>query len=219
MFMNDHFKYPKDAIAASFQYYFGKNGKISEFSEGFKGEKFGTFNHVTEIVFNFALFSMDLGGILFPKNYFKNSKFYNLDLFTKISNNSEEFWESAFIIIEDKILRQSSKIFDYTKYLIKSINCDEFDIKINLLEQTRLSFLRQFPNFEEMIRKRQKKIIVSITSYPKRFVYLPDLMNFIRNQSFHINKIIFFLYKEDIKYYDLNIKDVEILYSHLMVFY
>ena len=55
MFINDHIKYPNDAIAASIQYFFGKNYEIKEFNEGFKGEKFGKFNHIGEIIFNFAL--------------------------------------------------------------------------------------------------------------------------------------------------------------------
>ena len=110
MFINDHLKYPNDAIAASIEFFFGKNGEIKEFSEGFKGEKYGTFNHVVEMIFNFALFNIDLGGILFPKNFFNISSFYNKEYFN--NKFSEEFWESAFIMIENKILRQSSRIFD-----------------------------------------------------------------------------------------------------------
>ena len=226
MLIEDHFKYPNDAIAASIQYFFGKNGKITEIAEGFKGEKFGTFNHVTEMIFNFALFNMDLGGILYPKKFFQNKFFYDLELFSKIKSNSEEFWQSCFIIMEDKILRQSSKIFDYTKYLINDINNKEFNInKKKLLEKSKLSFIREFSNFNDYIKKRQNKIIVSITSYPARFIYLPGLMTFIKNQSFPINKIIFFFYKDDIKYYNLNISDAEIilidknLRPHLKYFY
>ena len=224
MFINDHLKYPNDAIAASIQYFFGKNGKIKELSEGFKGKKYGTFNHVTEMIFNFALFNIDLGGILFPKNFFKNSYFYKKECFEKI--NSEEFWESAFIMIEDKILRQSSKIFDYTKYLINKINFEELhQNKIKLLEKSKIYFMKEYPNFKETIKKRQNKIIVSITSYPKRFVYLPDLMIFIRNQTLHINETIFFLYKDDMKFFNLNISDVKIIVTeqnlkpHLKYFY
>ena len=208
MFINDHIKYPNDAIAATIQYYFGKNGTIFELSEGFKGEKFGTFNHVTEIIFNFALINIDLGGILFPNNFFKSNNFFQYDLFMKIANCCEDFWESAFIMLEDKTLRQSSKIFDYTKFLLIKYN---YYNNNEILEQNKLSFIKEFPNFYETIIKRQTKIIVSITSYPKRFVFLTDLMHFIRNQTFHINKVIFFIYKDDLKYYKLDIKDVEII--------
>jgi hypothetical protein len=81
MFIKDHIKYPKDAIAASNQYFFRKNAKITEFSECFKGSKIGIFNHITEMIFNFAIINMDLVGILYPKNFFQNSTFYNTELF------------------------------------------------------------------------------------------------------------------------------------------
>ena len=226
MLLRDHFKYPNDAIATNIQFFFDKNGEIKEFSEGFKGEKFGTFNHVTEIVFNFAIFNIDLGGILYPKNFFKNELFYNESLFLQISNNSEDFWQSAFIMLEDKILRQSSKIFDYTQYLLNDINNQSLYMnKTLLLKQNKISFIKQFPYFNDTIKKRQNKIIVSITSYPKRFLFLPDLMKFIRKQNFQINKIIFFIYKEDMKFYDLKINGVQIIQTeknlrpHLKYFY
>ena len=226
MFIDDHLKYPNDAIAASIQYYFGKNDEIIELSEGFKGEKYGVFNHVTEMVFNFAIINIDMGGILYPKNYFQNPFFYDEKLLSKISHISEEFLESAFIIIDDKILRQSSKIFDYTKYIINISNYETiYKNKQKLLQNDELLFLNIFPEFNESIKKRKKKIIVSITSYPKRFIFLPDLISFIKNQRFRIDKIFFFLYKKDIKYlhqnnYNINIiSSKENLRPHLKYFY
>ena len=126
MFLNDHLKYLNDAITSTIQYFFGKDDEIIELSEGFRGEKFGTFNHVSEMIFNFALIDIDFGGILYPKNYFQNNLFYDREFLKKGADISEEFWESAFIIIDDKILRQSSKIFDYTKLLINTTNYDEY---------------------------------------------------------------------------------------------
>ena len=216
MFINDHYKYPNEAIAASIQYHFGKNGEIKEFSEGFKGEKFGTFNHVTDMIFNFALVNNDLGGILYPKNFFQNHLFYDKDLYLNLSQNSEEFWQSAFIIMEDKILRQSTKIFDYTKYLINDINYKNYFLnKKYLFEKAKISFLKYFPNFNDSLLKRQNKIIVSITSYPQRFLFLPDLMSFIKNQNYYINRTILFLYKDDIDYYNLSLKDLEIILTDM----
>jgi len=171
MFIKDHIKYPNDAIAASIQYFFGKNGEIKEFNDGFHGEKFGIFNHISEIIFNFAIVNIDLGGILYPKNFFQNESFYDYNLYLNSSNNSDEFWQSAFIIMENKILRQSSKIFDFTKYIIDDINYEEYNMnKKKLLEKSKLSFLKQFNSFNNFVNNRQKKIIVSIASYPERFV-------------------------------------------------
>ena len=166
--MNDHKKYPNDAISASVQYFFGRNLEIKEFLEGFKGEKFGIFNQVPEIIFNFAIINTDLGGTLYPKNYFKNKTFYDSKLFMDISKNSHEFWESCFIMIENKILRQSSKIYDYTKYIINDNSNNHIEKKL-LFEKIKLSFLKFFPELKGIIENRQHKIIVSFTSHPNRF--------------------------------------------------
>lgn len=113
MFMKDHIKYLNDDIVVSIKYFFGKYSKITQFSYGFKGTKFGIFNHVHKMIFHFALINIDLG-VLYPKNFFGNSKFYNNEIILKSSNNSDNFWQSSFIILEDKTLKQSPKIFDYT---------------------------------------------------------------------------------------------------------
>ena len=64
------YKYPNDAIVASIKYFFGKYSKITQFSYGFKGTKFGIFNHVPKMIFHFALINIDLGGVLYPKKFF-----------------------------------------------------------------------------------------------------------------------------------------------------
>ena len=87
---------------------------ISEFLEGYKGKKFEIFNHIVDMIFNFVIINTNLGGILYPPNYFKNKKFYDNNLFPSITNDNDEFWSSCFIMIENKIL-QSSQIFDYIK--------------------------------------------------------------------------------------------------------
>ena len=43
MLINDHLKYPNDAIAASIEFFYSKDGEIKEFKEGFNGEKYGIF--------------------------------------------------------------------------------------------------------------------------------------------------------------------------------
>ena len=99
------------------------------------------------------------------------------------------------------------------------------EIKKKILIKDKLSFVKIFPNFNDFIKKRKSKIIVSVTSYPKRFILLPDLMKFIKNQSFRVGKIFFFLYKNDIKYLNLTINDSKIISTkenlrpHLKYFY
>ena len=156
MFIKDHIKYPNNIIAASIQYYFGKHLKINRIIEGYKGERFGVFNHITDMIFNFALINTYLGGTLYPKNIFTNNTFFNNELFLKITKDSDEFWQSCFIIMENKIFRQSSKIYDYTNYLIDD---SILNGKKNTYDKLLISFLNYFPEFKGIIIKRQRKII------------------------------------------------------------
>ena len=59
---------------------------------------------------SYDLFITTGAGALYPPGIFKNKYFFDEELFSKIANESDEFWQSCFIIIENKILRQSSKI-------------------------------------------------------------------------------------------------------------
>ena len=71
MFIRDHEKYPNDIIAGSIQYFLGENLEIKNFSEGYKGKYYGNFNHIANIIFNFAFIKTELGGTLFPPFAFK----------------------------------------------------------------------------------------------------------------------------------------------------
>lgn len=98
-------------------------------------------------------------------------KFFDNELFLQITKDSDEFWQSCFIMIDNKTLRQSSKIYDYTKYIINSSNIN-YNTKI-FLEKIKLSFFGYFPIFQKIIKNRQQKIIISFTSYQKRFNLIP----------------------------------------------
>ena len=209
MFINDHRKYPNDIISGSIQYFIGKNLKIKEFKEGFKGIKFGIFNHIANMIFNFAFVNTNLGGTLYPANSFKNKDFFDYQLFNTISRNSDEFWQSCFIMIENKILRQSSKIYDYTQYILlknQSIINKEIKYKKNLIE-----FCKFFPKFRNIIEMRQNKILISLTSYQKRFIFLPTVIKSLRRQTMIPKKIVLVLSKKDIKNYKLKINGIDII--------
>jgi GT2 family glycosyltransferase len=209
MFINDHKKYPNDIISGSIQYFIGKNLAIKSFSEGFKGKNFGIFNHITNMIFNFAFVNTNLGGTLYPANTFKNNDFFDYQLFHKTSRDSDEFWQSCFIMMENKILRQSSKIYDYTQYILLKdqpvINKEE-NYKKNLIE-----FCKFFPKFRNIVEKRQNKILISLTSYKKRFIFLPTVIKSLENQSMVPNKIVLVLSKNDMKDYKLKIKGIDII--------
>ena len=209
MFINDHKKYPNDIISGSIQYFISQNLTIKTFSEGYKGRKFGIFNHITNMVFNFAFVNTNLGGTLYPANTFKRKVFFDFDLFNNISGNSDEFWQSCFIMMENNILRQSSKIYDYTQYIIlkeKQIINKEINFKNNLIK-----FLEYFPEFRKVVDMRQKKFLISLTSYKERFSFLPTIIKSLREQSIIPNKIVLVLSEIDMKSYNLSINGLDIM--------
>ena len=209
MFINDHKNYPNDIISGSIQYFIGKNLAIKEFSEGYKGRNFGIFNHITNMVFNFAFVNTNLGGTLYPANCFRNKDFFDNQLFYKISRNSDEFWQSCFIMIENKILRQSSKIYDYTQNIILKDQLfikKEINYRKNLIE-----FSKYFPEFKNIIEMRQKKFLISLTSYKERFNFLPKVIESLRAQTIRPNKIVLVLTEKDKKSYNFEINGIDII--------
>lgn len=208
MFINDMNKYPNDIIVGSIQFFFGNNYEIKEFEEGYKGKKFGIFNHVPNMIFNFAIINNYLGGTLYPPYTFQNKDFYNEKLFLDISKDSDDFWQSCFIILDGKILRQSSKIYDYTKYII---NYFDFTNKIKNYDIIKKKFLITFPMFGKILDLRQNKFIACITSYPERYEFLPFVINSIKSQSKPPAKIILYLSKRESRKLKIKIKGIEII--------
>ena len=111
-------------------------------------------------------------------------------------------------MIENKILRQSSKIYDYTKFIINDSHIKKKKLKF---EKAKSLFIKYFSDFRKVVDNRQKKIIISFTSYPARFNLLPLLLKSLKDQKFPINKIFLFLYEEDKKNYNLSIKEFNVI--------
>ena len=65
-------------------------------------------------------------------------------------------------------------------------------------------FLYYFPNFHKIVELRQKKIIISFTSYFQRFEFLKNIIESITNQNFLSIKILLFLSENDFNKYNLN---------------
>ena len=65
--------------------------------------------------------------------------------------------------------------------------------------------LAYFPWFKKVVKNRQQKVIISMTSYPQRFEFLSSVIDSIKNQSFLIKDIKLVLYKKHKKLYKLDI--------------
>ena len=212
MFIKDCNEHPNQIISGAIELYYDENLNIKNIY-GYKSKYMNNFNHITNMIFNFALPGNGLGGILFPQNTFNNSLFLDKNLFLNLSKDNDELWQFCFIIMEDKIIRQSSIIYDYTEYLINSTKYDSFyknNLKQKILkyEETSTLLFRQFPKFKQKLIERQHRILVSLTSYPKRFLLLPKVFESLKSQTLSPHKIVLSIFEGDLKNITLNLKNL-----------
>ena len=83
--------------------------------------------------------------------------------------------------------------------------------KSQFLKKLKNYLLFIFPNFKKTVEQRQQKIIVSLTSYYKRFGNLTNIIQSIKNQILQPNKILLFLYEKDFNKLNLNLSGIEII--------
>ena len=83
--------------------------------------------------------------------------------------------------------------------------------KKKLIENIKQKFINYYPNFTKIVELRQQKIIVSFTSYYKRFGILTNVIQSIKQQTLLPKKILLVLYKDDFYKYKLNLTGIEII--------
>ena len=103
IFQNEHKIYPNDIICGTFMYFFNNEMKMSRLI-GYKGESSGQMNAVPNIIFQTGRPANGVGGVLYPKHTFCDKRFFNETLYMSLSPTSDESWQYAFNIIENKIL-------------------------------------------------------------------------------------------------------------------
>ena len=207
-FQKDHGIYPKDIICGTFIHYFDNNIEIRRF-HGYKGEKSGEFNSVPNIIFQTGIPAYGIGGVLYPKHTFSDKRFFNESLFMHLCPTSDESWQYTFNIIENKILRQSSIIIDNSLNLVEK--SQKFNRSLNKFAKNKLSLINEkiiniFREYKINSIERQKKIIVSLTSYKKRFKNLQIVLQSIFNNTMKPSKIVLSIYKEDLFFLPKNLK-------------
>ena len=199
IFQKEHELYPTDIICGSFMYFFDNNLEIKRLN-GYKGEKSREFNAVPNIIFQTARPANGAGGVLYPKHTFSDQRFYNETLYMNLSPSSDESWQYTFNIIENKILRQTSIIFDNSVNTVE--NSQKIETSLYKVNKNRYSLINNnlinyFPEYKTKSLERQKKIIVSLTSYKNRFKKLYLVLESIFNNTMKPSKVILTIYKKD----------------------
>jgi|GEM_PF-1514017 len=159
MFLEDHKKYPNDIIFGASKQYVTSELKWESYKYLYIKTKAGKLNAVKNMIINTGKPMNGFGGTLYPKNTFKDKRFFDEDLFMKLSPSSDESWQWCFNIIENKIIRQSSIIYDYSKDIIKDSQITalykENNKKYNLILN---NLINEFPDFKMKLDERFKLV-------------------------------------------------------------
>ena len=210
IFQRDHSIYPNDIICGQFNYFYNNKIEIQRM-KGYKGKNCGEFNAIPDIIFQTARSANGGGGVLYPKHTFSDKRFFNESLYMKLSPTSDESWQYTFLIIENKIVRQTSMIIDSSANFVNNsqkiltslhkINKDKYSIINNNL-------INYFPEYKINSLERQKKIIVSLTSNKSGFKTLNSVLQSIFNNTMKPSKIVLTLGKNDIVFLPEYIKNL-----------
>jgi len=157
MFLEDHKKYPNDIIFGASKQYLTPEYKWESYKYLYIKTKAGRLNAIKNIIVNTGRPMNGFGGTLYPKNTFMDKRFFDEDLFMKLSPSSDESWQWCFNIIENRTIRQSSIIYDYSKDIIRDSQVTslykENDKKYNLILK---NLINEFPDFKRKLDKRFK---------------------------------------------------------------
>lgn len=210
IFQKEHRIYPKDIICGIFMYYFDNKIEMKRLN-GYKSVKFGEINSVPNIIFQTSRPANGFGGVLYPKHTFSDKRFFNETLYMNSSPTSDESWQYTFNVIENKILRQTSIIFDNSMNIVEgsqNIKTKLFTVNKNKYQLINDNLIDLFPEYKINSLKRQKKIIVALTSYKHSLKKLNLVLESIFNNTMKPSKIVLTLYKDDISFLTKYLKDM-----------
>ena len=209
IFQKDHRIYPTDIICGIFMYYFDNKIEMKRLN-GYQSKKSGTINVVPNIVFQTSRPANGLGGVLYPKHTFSDKRFFNETLYMNLTPTSDESWQYAFNVIENKILRQTSIIIDNSLNIVEDSQKFKklYNVNKNKYSLINDNLINLFPEYKINSLNRQKKIIVSLTSNQHRLKKLNLVLESIFNNTMKPSKIILSLYKEDIFFLTKYLKDL-----------
>lgn len=148
-FIADHEKYPNDIIVGAFwKKFILKNNNIAE--QLCIRDTYNTTKYCGKIMMGYKP-ANGTGGTLYPAGTFTDKRFFDKNLYMKLSLSSDETWQYCFNIIEGRTFRQLSTpykelfISDSQKY---AMNKDD-----NRYKQIYEKLFVVFPEFKEKLIK------------------------------------------------------------------
>ena len=208
MFLEDHTKYPNDIIFGVSSWYFGDKYKLMRFKQ-FKCKKSGSINNLASQTFKTAKPANGLGGCLYPVGTFVDERFFDEDLFMRLSPSSDESWQYCFNIMDNRVFRQTSKIIDYSKYFLDGTQEIATSLhKVNNYTEINDRLFKEFPKFKLMLNKRMKEFVVAFTTHGPRVKHMNITLNSLLNQTLKPYKIIITIHKDDVQYIQVETLDL-----------
>jgi len=159
MFIDDHNKYPEDVIVGESAWKLGADLKQTTANNIIpKGFTYHCVDEAHKILLTERP-ANGLGGVLYPKHSFNDKRFFDEELFMKLTPNSDESWQYCFNVIEDRTLRMCGRPTEWAKYGIKNSQKTALGKKNNANEYTRLYnlFFDEFPEYKIKMQERLKE--------------------------------------------------------------
>ena len=199
LFMKDHEAHPNDIIAGAYSFFFNEKLELQRFTD-VKGKNAGGKNHVPSMVLNFTRPANGCAGTLYPAHTFTDPRFFDEKEMMRLSPTSDESWQFCFNIIADKTFRQTSEVRDHSLRVMPGTQ----EMSTALYKANRSKYptifrnlMAAYPDFKKKLIERQKRCIVSLTSYPTRYGKLPLVLDSLLAQTVKPSKIVLTLTQED----------------------
>ena len=126
-----------------------KSQKISLYKENKKN-----YDKINNNEIKLSRPSNGLSGTLYPPNTFTDKRFFDEDIFMKLSPSSDESWQWCFLIMSNKKLRKLSKNFS-----IKPIPKSQ---KISLYKENKKNYNKITKNLYEYFPEFKKQLEIRI---------------------------------------------------------
>lgn len=216
--VEDHKKHPREIITGLLTSFLDGEGNWQRVT-GFQQRTAHGKNHIPGLVSHFIRFGSG-SGTYFPAHTFTDSRFFDENLMMRLSPTSDESWMFLFAVLKDMTIRQSSQIYDESElHLPGSQQVPMALYKINKLKYNEIwaKLQREFPEFNERIVERRRRVIVSIASYTERFGSLDRVITSLQRQTIKPERIVLCIAEGDQEYlpeevkWDIDHGNVELL--------
>ena len=151
-FIEDHKKHPHDIIVGAFWKKFSiKNNEICE-THCMK-DTYNTNKYCGKVMVGYKP-ANGTGGTLYPVGTFTDKRFFNKDLFIKLSFSSDETWQFCFNIIENRTFRQLS--IPHTEHFIgnsQSVGMNKDGKRYDVIYK---NLYKAFPEFKQKLMEKLK---------------------------------------------------------------